>query len=112
MLCIALISCVIVEESTPAHAAADLMEVGAISVDADQPGAALASDSDENAPTTPAAPQHHCCFAHCGGFTPATGGAAVLAQVSTSAPALRHTDGAPLHAPDGLERPPKPLAIA
>lgn len=113
MLCIALLGFVMLEEISPAHAAADNAQAGIAHVLADAQAEIVETGADgEPIPAGPAQPQHHCCAAHCGGMTPAVSGAAIVAQVTLRTPTPRHTQGAPMSAPDGLDRPPKASAIA
>ena len=111
MLCIALIGFVMLEESSPAHAAADNAEAGIVLALAGlEAGAVEAAGDSEQTPGTPQ-PQHHCCAAHCGGMTAAVGGATLMVQASVRTPTPRDVHGTPDSAPEGLERPPKATAI-
>ncbi len=113
MLCIALLGFIMFEEASPAHAAADNAQAGIVYVMADaQDASAVETAGDsEQTPANPAQPQHHCCAAHCNGMTPALTGDVVTAQVMLRVAAPRNTHGAPINAPNGLERPPKATAI-
>jgi len=112
MLCIALLGFIMLEEASPAHAAADNARAGIVYVLAESEAASLeTAGGSEQTPANPAQPQHHCCAAHCNGMTPALSGAIVTAQVMLRVNAPRTVHGAPVSAPDGLERPPKAIAI-
>lgn len=112
MLCIALLGFIMLEESSPAHAAADNAQAGIHYAIAGAEGAAVVTtNGGEQTPGTPAQPQHHCCAAHCGGMTPAVGGATIMVQASVRSPTPRDAQGTPDNAPEGLERPPKATAI-
>ncbi|MBN8607594.1 MAG: hypothetical protein KF779_18060 [Hyphomonadaceae bacterium] len=112
MLCIALLGFIMLEEASPAHAAADNAQAGITFLLADAEGAAVESaGGGEQTPASPAQPQHHCCAAHCNGMTPALASSVVTAQVMLRVAAPRSTHGAPTGAPNGLERPPKATAI-
>jgi hypothetical protein len=114
MLCIALLGFIILEEASPAHAAADTARAGVVYVLAEaetETAAAQSANGGEQTPANPAQPQHHCCAAHCNGMTPAVAGGAITAQAMLRVSAPRNTHGAPMGAPNGLERPPKATAI-
>jgi len=112
MLCIALLGFIMLEEASPAHAAADNAQAGIVYLLADAETASVeTAGGGEEAPANPAQPQHHCCAAHCNGMTPALSGSVVTAQVMLRLVAPRTTHGAPSGAPNGLERPPKATAI-
>lgn len=112
MLCIALLAFVMIEEASPAHAAADNARAGVTYLLADAQAAAVeTAGGGEQTPANPAQPQHHCCAAHCNGMTPALTGSAVTAQVMLRVSAPRNANGAPVSAPSGLDRPPKTTAI-
>ncbi len=114
MLCIALLGFVMLEESSPAHAAADNAQAGVVYILAEAEAEAAAAQSaggSEQAPANPAQPQHHCCAAHCNGMTPAVAGSTIAAQAMVRVAAPRNTHGAAMGAPNGLERPPKATAI-
>lgn len=112
MLCIALLGFIMLEEASPAHAAADNAQAGIVYLLADaQDGSVEAAGGGEQTPASPTQPQHHCCAAHCNGMTPALSGSVVTAQVMLRVVAPRNTQGAPVNAPNGLERPPKAAAI-
>ena len=112
MFCIALLGFVMLEEASPAHAAADNAQAGMVYVLADADAAAVQSaDGSEQSPANPAQPEHHCCAAHCGGMTPAVASNTVTAQVMLRVSPPQNTHGAPTGAPDGLDRPPKATAI-
>jgi len=113
MLCIALFAFVMIEEASPAHAAADLRQANITSAlttgDVDL---AQTSPDQDRYPDAPFEPAHHCCAAHTSGIAPATHDATLLVQASLSVPVPLSVGGAPLTAPEGLDRPPKPIAIA
>lgn len=112
MLCIALLGFIMLEEATPAHAAADNAQAGIVYLLADAEDASVeTAGGSEQTPANPAQPQHHCCAAHCNGMTPALSSGVVTAQVMLRVGAPRTTHGAPAGAPNGLERPPKATAI-
>ena len=112
MLCIALLGFIMLEEATPAHAAADNAQAGIVYLLADAEDASVeTAGGSEQTPANPAQPQHHCCAAHCNGMTPALSGGVVTEQVMLRVVAPRNTHGAPVNAPNGLERPPKATAI-
>lgn len=112
MLCIALLAFVVIEESSPAHAAADNAQAGiGYAITNVEGAAAETAGDDQETPGTPAQPQHHCCAAHCGGMTAAVGGATLMVQASVRTPTPRDVQGTPDNAPEGLERPPKATAI-
>ena len=118
MLCIALLAFVMIEEASPAHAAADLAQA-AITYDVVNGADQIQSSSDTIQPSSdqnqypdgPFQPAHHCCAAHTGGVTPAVHNAAVLMQPSVRVSVPLSVDAALSHAPEGLERPPKATAI-
>jgi hypothetical protein len=109
MLSMALMSFVTLEEISPAHAAADATEIGMLYVASDAP-AAMADTERKQVPVAPEQSDHHCCAAHSAGITPVIS-AALLTQTALTLPAPRHVQRAPLNAPEGLERPPKAIAI-
>ena len=114
MLCIALLGFVMLEEASPAHAAADNAQAGVVYILAEaeaEVAAAQSAGGSEQIPANPAQPQHHCCAAHCGGMTPALAGSTITAQVMLRVSAPRNTHAAPTGAPEGLDRPPKATAI-
>lgn len=116
MLCIALLGFIMLEEASPAHAAADNAQAGIVYVLAEaeaeaETAAAQVAGGSEQAPASPSQPQHHCCAAHCNGMTAALTGSVVTAQVMLRVAAPRNTHGAPVNAPNGLDRPPKATAI-
>lgn len=109
MLCIALLAFVMIEGASPAHAAVDNARAGVAYF---QDAAVEGAGGSEQTPTSPARPQHHCCVAHCNGITPAVACGVITAQSTVRVDAPRNTHGAPVGAPNGLERPPKATAIA
>lgn len=113
MLCIALLAFVIVEEASPAHAAMDAAEISVALDTTNADGATLTQGSSNlpDTPVSPDAPAHHCCAAHTAN-TPLPHAGGLLTQVTLRVHAPRDTQAALSSALDGLERPPKALAIA
>lgn len=113
MLCIALLSSVVLEEASPAHAAADIAEAMASLDPSDTQDAAVdATSSDsEQSPAGQTKPEHHCCPAHCGNTIPTLSGATISAQATISVSSPLTVEHVLTRAPSGLERPPKLTAI-
>lgn len=112
MLCIALLAFVMLEETSPAHAATDNGQAGIAYLMADAADAAFdPASGDEETPASPVQPQHHCCAAHCNGMTPALASIVITAQAMVRADPPRETEAAFSSATDALERPPKNAVI-
>ncbi|MBY0566035.1 MAG: hypothetical protein K2P70_01895 [Hyphomonadaceae bacterium] len=111
MLCIALLAFVMFEESSPAHAAADLAQAS-ITYDALNGVDLTQTSSDQDQyPDAPYQPAHHCCAAHTASVAPAMHNTAFVEQASLRVRVPLSVDAAPLSAPEGLDRPPKAPAI-
>jgi hypothetical protein len=110
-LCVALLAFLLVE---PVSHAATISEAASWS-EAVSSSYNIASDgggeSDGSSPATPAGGQHCCACAHANSIAPALHGTATL-QISAQLLFVRHIGDAPQSAPQGLDRPPKPIAIA
>lgn len=105
-LCVVLLAFVVIERASGDHVSM-LVKSEAASVimlsSADTP-----TDTDHS----PAQPSHHCCATHAGSLAPALVAASAPMPPSVNADGLRLAHATPLSVPGGLDRPPKPIAIA
>jgi hypothetical protein len=108
-LCVALIAFVMIEQASPAHAAAMTAEAS-VSYNIAEAVAAGDAQNGDHHPAAPVEAQHHCCCAHTGGLPVLD---ARAAHPPRAAALQRPTESqmAPNMAPLGLDRPPKPNAI-
>lgn len=103
-LCVALLAFLLVE---PVSHAATISEAASLSYNIASDGG---GESDGSSPAAPAG-QHCCACAHASSIAPELHATATL-QISGQLVFAPHAGDAPQSAPQGLDRPPKPTAIA
>lgn len=112
-LCVALIAFATFEVVSPAHAA-DICDAASVSLASDGAGArSAASDGapdDNGSPIEQQQQQRHCCGAHASSTAPLVQASAPLQLAENLAP-VHGNDAARDRAPQGLERPPRAIAI-
>lgn len=111
-LCVALIAFAALEVVSPAHAA-DIYDTASVSVISD--GAEATNAASDGAPNENGSPieqpqQRHCCGAHASSMAPLVQASAPL-QLTESLTPVHGNDAARDRAPQGLERPPRAIAI-
>lgn len=109
MLCIALVSFFVLQETSPAHAASDLKSSQLSIIEAAQTYSSSTSSDENSSPVSSAELAHHCCAAHGKTVTPIALDSDQFALVMESVPSLRRNESWPYTEPSNLERPPKAI---